>query len=134
MKKWFYAFEMVLIVALCAFSPLRLYAEQILHHGLMVDSEGSANDCLSCHDSALAGGVTSCTVKCNVMSSHSILTDYPPAINRKLYASVDAVRAQGVKIVNGKVTCISCHNLINPGKFHLAVEHPGICIICHIGW
>ncbi len=128
------AFEIMLTVALCVLFPTRAHAEQIMHHGITVESEGTAKDCLSCHDESLAGAVTFCTVKCNGLSSHSILKEYPPTKNRDLYASADMVAAQGIKIVSGKMTCISCHKLKNPRKFHLAVEQPQLCIICHIGW
>ncbi len=134
MSRWLLASEILLTVVLCTLSPTGLYAGQISHHGSMVDSEGSPQLCLSCHDESLAGNITFCTVKCTVLSSHSILKDYPPAKNSDLYAPVDMVAAQGIKIVNGKVTCISCHDLKNPRKFHLVVEHPELCVICHIGW
>ncbi len=124
------SFEMVLTVALCVFFSVTVHAEQILHHGIAVESEGTAQDCLLCHD----GYMTSSAFSYTVRSSHSILKNYPPVRDRRRYAPVAAVRMRGVKIVNGKITCISCHNLKNPEKFHLAVEKSKLCVICHIAW
>jgi hypothetical protein len=71
--------------------------------------------------------------KCAVETSHSILTDYPPARNRDEYASIEEVEAPGVRILDGKVTCISWHNLQNPSEPRLGTDARDLCQICHIG-
>jgi|WetSurMetagenome_2_1015567.scaffolds.fasta_scaffold302254_2 hypothetical protein len=119
-----------IMFAVCASTVL--FAEQIQHHGILVESEGTARDCVSCHDPSLAGDPRYCTTKCGIITSHSIDRDYPPVENRELYASLEEVTARGVKLINGKVSCVSCHNLNNPGRFHLVADSRELCIICHV--
>lgn len=68
------SFEMAVTVALCVFFSVTVHAEQILHHGITVESEGTAHDCLLCHDGYMTSSVFSYTVR----SSRSILKNYPP--------------------------------------------------------
>lgn len=125
---------LVFAAAGCFLAPPRLDAEQIDHHGVLAESEGSAKDCIACHDPSLAGSASYCTAKCGLVTSHSIDVDYPPANNRELYASSEEVTAKGIRLISGKVSCISCHNLKNPERFHLAADSRQLCIICHVGY
>ncbi len=120
---------LMLIALLPAASP----AGPVQHHGLTVESDGSSAQCLACHDGSTAGAVSYCTVQCDFRSSsHVIEKDYPPRRNRDSFASVAEVTAKGVKLINGKVTCISCHDLKNPARFHLIVNGDRkLCSICH---
>jgi predicted CXXCH cytochrome family protein len=108
-------------------------AEMVEHHGQSVEAEGAARDCLSCHDGSRASNVAICTVQCNFKTSHSILRPYPPKGKESQYASVADLAAKGIKLVDGKVTCISCHKLSSPAKKHLIRDEQGrMCTICHI--
>ena len=124
----------ILTAFLCIAVPLPLAAELVQHHYVLAESEGTASDCLSCHDPSLAGDAKYCTTKCGIIKSHSIEKEYPPAENRELYASLAEVTARGIKLIDGKLSCISCHNLKNPGRFHLAADGRELCIICHVGY
>ena len=126
----------VLFVAV-VFSVLLLRrpaAEVIPHHGNDVESEGRAEDCLMCHDGFVASSASPCTVQCDFRGSHSILKFYPPAGKELLYAPLDSLLAMGMKLENGKVTCISCHNLHNPGRYHLWIDNSEsrLCSTCHL--
>ena len=109
-------------------------AEQIIHHGVEVNYRGSASDCLACHDGGLARPVATCTVTCGYKTAHSLLKDYPPVKKRKKFVPAAVVKAKGIKFENGKVTCISCHNLKNPKRYHLVMENKKsrLCLACHI--
>jgi len=121
----------VLLAALVAASPA--FAKRVEHHGNTVEANGTADICISCHDGMLAQQVAICTVKCDFTTPHSIMKQYPPHGQRDSYASVSEVNAKGLKIVNGMVTCISCHDLKKQARFHLRVDDRGrLCVICHI--
>jgi hypothetical protein len=108
-------------------------AEKVEHHGNIVEAEGTAENCISCHDGLHARNVVFCTVKCDFSTPHSIMKKYPPIGKKASYASVAEVTAKGIRIVNGMVTCISCHNLKNQARLHLILDEKGrLCAICHI--
>ena len=108
-------------------------AEEVLHHGVSADSEGSVNDCLGCHDGTIGSTVTLSTMIGNFLGSHPVNRDYPPVGKSASYAPVEMVNSAGIRLVNGQVTCITCHNLKNQGKYHLAVTIDGsdLCFKCH---
>jgi predicted CXXCH cytochrome family protein len=125
--------SLLLALVLVAFFPAGSPAEQVEHHGVMIESEGTSSQCLSCHDGISATAVSYCTVKCDFRSSsHAIEREYPPGKNRDSYATAAAVTEKGVKLIEGKVTCISCHDLKNPARRHLITKSvKELCLICH---
>lgn len=110
-------------------------AELLDHHGKTVDSEGNAAYCLSCHDGKTAVKIPECTTTCTV-NVHKVLIAYPPPGKEKDFATQQAVLAAGVKLENGMVTCISCHDLKNQERFHFAIDATPfarkLCYACHI--
>lgn len=124
----------ILLLSFGVILPRVLHAEQIPHHGRMVEADAPARDCLSCHDGAGAPNIPTCTVRCVVTDSHSIEKNYPPAGKERLYAPLAAVQAKGIKIVAGKITCISCHNLRSKDRYLLVMDNAGsrLCLACHI--
>jgi len=106
---------------------------EILHHGNLVDSEGSAYDCLSCHDGVIASFIKFSTNIGIYFCNHPVNRDYPPAGKSDFYKPVDQVTGAGIKLLHGQVTCISCHNLKNLEKPHLAVplDKSDLCFSCH---
>jgi len=123
-----------LVIACCILSPLCAFAEQIAHHGVTADADAAANECISCHDGSLSHIVAFCRVLCDFSTPHSILKRYPPPGKQREYASAATVASKGIKLQNGLVTCISCHNLRNPAKNHLVVDNTNskLCLICHL--
>lgn len=124
---------LVLAAILSALSISAAGAEEILHHGLKADSEGSSTDCLSCHDGVLAKPVMLSVTVGNYFCSHPINRNYPPVNSQDAYRTVEQVTAAGIKLSNGQVSCISCHNLKNPNAPHLAVplDKSDLCFTCH---
>lgn len=96
-------------------------AERILHHGLEVESEG-ADKCLACHDGAVGPNITPCTNSCAVGSaaSHPVARSYPPPGKEAGYRPLAEVVRAGVRLQEGKITCLSCHDLTKNWKYHLS--------------
>lgn len=109
-------------------------AEEILHHEVMADSDGSVYDCLSCHDGTIGSSVTLSTMIGNFFSNHPVNRDYPPVGKSEFYVPEEMVAIAGIKLVNGQITCITCHDLKNQGKDHLvkSLDRSGLCFSCHI--
>lgn len=111
-------------------------AEGVLHNGFTVSKKASVSDCLNCHDGSIAKVVPVCMAEScfQTPGSHPVDTPYPPVKERNMYMSAAIVKAAGITLVNGLVTCVSCHNLANPGQFYLAIEidRSKLCLTCHI--
>lgn len=120
------------LLLLCGALPLR--AEQIPHHGESVNPRGSSEECLACHDGLIAGNVPVCTVDCSFNSAHPLSHRYPPRGKEGSFRPADSLKEAGIELVDGKVACISCHNLGNPGKGHLVMDNAGsrLCAACHV--
>ena len=103
-----------------------VFAEKINHQGVMADPDSSARECLSCHDGTVG--------KCNFQGPHSSLPAYPPRGKEHEYASIATLQASGIRLENGRMTCISCHNLRNSGARNLIKAKHGneLCGMCHI--
>lgn len=108
--------------------------------GARLDESSAA--CLTCHDGSLApdegipdlepgiwrhgGGYSS--------SSHPLGVDYREAMIRKRrdYREISTL-PDVVKLPDGKVECVSCHNLYSHNKHLLAISNEGsrLCLTCH---
>ncbi len=110
------------------------HSEQIEHHGQLVQIKGELDDCIVCHDGTAASHTPFCTVKCNFKSPHSVLKEYPPRGKEGEYAPISSLPEKGIRLFDGKITCVSCHDLANPDKNHLVVSNKGsnLCFGCHI--
>lgn len=101
---------------------------------MQADSEGSADHCLSCHDGSGGKKVRVCTTNCTI-NSHKFLVKYPPPGREKEFAPLHEVQTAGIKLENGMVTCISCHDLKNQQKYHFAIDTGSfaqkVCYACH---
>ena len=133
MKVLFEIRKMSLIALTGFFVAGSVYALAVSHHGYDVDTS-NVNACMGCHDGTIGKNVNYCTVGCNALSSHPIYKSYPPAGRSREFNSILSVRAQGIQLVNDQVVCISCHNIANQKKFHLAVDNSGskLCRVCHL--
>lgn len=109
------------------------HAERILHHGAPVEARGSFEECVVCHDGLIATRVDFCLNNCSFHSSHAVNCPYPPLGQRTGYASVETLRTAGITLVDGKVVCISCHDLGNTLPHHLIIDNGGsqLCLTCH---
>lgn len=107
-------------------------AEPVQHHGYVVNAMGNSRECLACHDGSMAKAVSSClNGRCPVGGSHPVDTPYPPAGHGGEYVPTIS---GNIKLLNGQVTCISCHNLQNPKPSHPSVDlaTTNLCLNCHI--
>jgi hypothetical protein len=45
-----------------------------------------------------------------------------------------AAEMAGIKFIDGRIDCISCHNLLNPDRYHLRIENrkSRLCLACHL--
>jgi predicted CXXCH cytochrome family protein len=126
------SFSLMLVVAAIFFASTAI-AEKVEHHGSAVEAEGTVESCIACHDGSIAGSVGFCTTECNVTTAHAINKRYPPKGKKTSYASARAVKAKGIRLANGMVTCISCHDLKNRVFDHLILDEKGrLCAVCHI--
>ncbi len=110
-------------------------ADEIDHHGATVKSEAGYQECLGCHDGVSAPSISPCLEKfCMLKTDHVINISYPPTEKTREYTSAAAAEMAGIKFVNGRIDCISCHDLLNPKKFHLRIEdfQSRLCLACHI--
>ncbi len=124
----------LMVFMLCLAWSMPVFAEQVSHHGTTAEVNGKAVICISCHDGSLAHVVSYCTVKCDFSTSHAILKRYPPPGKERDYAPAGVLAAEGIKLERDQVTCISCHDLKNPGENHLVRAKSGknLCRICHV--
>ena len=106
----------MLLVA-CASVPLANFIE---HQGKQVNIN-DVNTCLQCHDKMKD-------------HSHPVMVSYPPVGKEKEYVPVAKVERAGIKLVNGQVTCIACHDLTNPEPFHPIknIGNSELCLVCHL--
>jgi hypothetical protein len=107
-------------------------AEEILHHGSTVNSEAGYRECLSCHDGVVAPNISPCLGPvCKLKDDHSVNKPYPPPDKVQNFAPVGTAEIAGIKFVDGRIDCISCHNLLNPNRYHLRVENRN-SLACHL--
>jgi predicted CXXCH cytochrome family protein len=139
MRKILYVLSSLLGLLLLFLFMRTLSAETIAHHGYMVNAEGSPVECLACHDGSAATSVANCVgINCNLPkgspgNSHPVSKPYPPEGREDDYLPANQVTAAGIRLVNGQVSCISCHDLKNPGAQHLIINNgkSTLCLSCH---
>lgn len=102
-----------------------------------------SRDCLICHngnggkriDTAHKGGPGGHTGEmAKISARHPIGTDYA-----KASSSRDTMRKMGelpssMVLVDGRISCITCHDPLNRERFHLAekVSESTLCFTCHL--
>jgi predicted CXXCH cytochrome family protein len=117
---------LALATLLVPLSAERVFAEKISHQGVTADPDSAARECLSCHDGMIG--------PCNFKGPHAKLPAYPPKGKEREFSTTASITAAGVRLDNGRLTCISCHDLRGSGKNHLIKAGSGneICGLCHI--
>jgi predicted CXXCH cytochrome family protein len=114
-------------------APAQARAETVSHHTTTVEANGRAAVCISCHDGKTAKHVSFCAAKCDYAGSHAVMKDYPPAGRADKFAPATVLQAKGINLEDGKVTCISCHDLRKTGRYHLVMSNKQsrLCLACH---
>jgi predicted CXXCH cytochrome family protein len=113
--------------------PVR--SQEVDHFDHLVNLDGP-EQCLNCHDGTIGPDISFCTVDCgiDISSSHPAYRLYPYLRKPSEFASPSHLEAVGIKLTNGEVTCVSCHDLAQ-GRKHLLVfdnDHSRLCLTCHI--
>ena len=89
------------------------------------------SDCMKCHDKNGKMPVTVCLGdNCLYSKNHSVMGVYPPPGKAMDYAPVSAIEAAGCILEDGRITCLSCHDLTKPPP-HLIKKGDELCFICH---
>lgn len=109
-------------------------AGQVEHHGNTVNADGHASECIMCHDGAIAKAVTDCIgIRCNIsrINSHPVEKPYP---TKESFVQYGDVLRSGIKLDEGQVSCISCHDLRNQERGHPVIQNrsDNLCFKCHI--
>jgi len=120
-------------LAIAVFACTPVWADMVSHGGTMIDSEAGSVICLSCHDGNIAKSVSVCKIACGFKDSHTIDKAYPPRGKESSFNPAPSVISQGIKLPDGKITCISCHNLQSRAHSFLAsdIAKSKLCLICH---
>lgn len=123
----------LIIAAALVLGLALLYAADLNHHGRTVNSEGDTAYCMSCHAGPQGG-----PQKIIPYRSHKVMVVYPPPGRGQAFRPLQEVLAHGIRFEKGMVTCISCHDLHNEERNHLAIEtNTGgfaqkLCYVCHL--
>lgn len=133
-KGWRLAAKILPLAASAAALGALLFAADILHHGTMVNGAGSTADCLICHDGTR--DVPGRKGKITPVRSHKVLVPYPPPGRARAFYPLQTVLAAGIRLENGRITCISCHDLNNGKRNQLAIDTTEyaqkLCYVCHL--
>lgn len=93
-------------------------------------------ECLSCHDGTYTKGGnvrTSYHGGNTIGQSHPLGADYTLASLQRASLVKRHILDKRIILVDGRLSCISCHNMLNPAPLHLAVDNSGsqLCMTCH---
>jgi len=99
--------------------------------------------CMTCHDGSVSGDAGTTTLNMGIWrhesysgrNSHPVGVDYNRAWSRKKreYTPM-AMLPDTIVLPNGKVECVSCHNLYSDNEHLLSINNYGsrLCLTCHI--
>lgn len=121
---------LVVSVLVALLSLLRTATGNIYHE---TEASGilTMAQCLKCHDGSTGKLITICLGRdCLYLRNHSMMHPYPPATKVNDYASRAEIEQAGCVLEEGKITCLSCHDLTKPAP-HLIKSGDQLCLICH---
>lgn len=106
--------------------------EANIYHQTRADHILTLSECMACHSGGSSNRPVSICLNdhCLYTNDHPVLRSYPPAKNAYKFASAAEIQAAGCILENGKVTCLSCHDLTKPPP-HLIRDGDELCYICH---
>ena len=90
-------------------------------------------ECLECHDGITAKLIRTCSgSECIYLKEHPIMSPYPPPSDTgRRFAPRIEIEQAGCILEEGKITCLSCHDLTKPPPRTIK-EISKLCPICHI--
>lgn len=119
------------VVALIPFLSMLRSAVGNTYHESQAAGILTMAECLKCHDGSTGKMIALCLGnECLYLNNHSLMHPYPPARKANDYASRADIEQAGCILENGKVTCLSCHDLTRPPP-HLIRDGDQLCLICH---
>ncbi len=131
--------SLVHLLQACSWSILlagmAMSADGVEHHGSIVNSAAGYRECLTCHDGVVATDVSPCLGPvCMLKNDHPVDRTYPPRDKARDFAPAAVAEGAGVRFIDGRIDCISCHDLHNAGRFHLRIEERNsrLCLACHL--
>jgi predicted CXXCH cytochrome family protein len=98
-------------------------------------------ECLACHDGTLAkavnhrisdGDIDRVKSIETIKGAHPVGMNYDSFARSKEYVP-SKILAANIILINGRVGCVSCHNLLGKNDKYLVVENTksGLCFSCH---
>jgi len=108
------------------------FGEANLSHQTSASGILTMQECLECHSGVAARKPISICLDdhCLYTKNHSMMHIYPPPGKEMRYASVFEITQAGCILEDGKITCLSCHDLTKPPP-HLIKSGADLCFICH---
>jgi hypothetical protein len=131
-KTWL---NIALLLCFLGMAAIIAYADTVDHHGFQVSTEATYTECLSCHDGVLAPAVSVCLgTICTFQDSHPVNKYYPPPDRMREFAPATVAEMAGVKFVDGRIDCISCHELTATDRYYLRITNwkSRLCLACHL--
>lgn len=136
------AITLVIVIITLIISTIDCLADikfRVVHFGELVDNESGSSDCLSCHDGLAVKEVGfqnwSHRSSADPLGSHPIEAPYPSEWSGSTkFALIPEIQKSGLRLLEGKVTCITCHDLRlqNRGKFlPVSMKGSALCLTCH---
>lgn len=123
------------ILVTSLFASAALAGSTVNHFGFAVDDEASMVACIFCHNGKMAKDVSMCTEEkmCVIYAKHVVDVRYPTASSDGRYAPVEEITRKGLRLVEGKIGCATCHSLTSKNQHLLiiAAEQDQICRSCH---
>ena len=104
-----------------------------LYHQTKAANILTMKECLECHDSITAKLIRTCSgSECMYLKEHPIMSPYPPPSGSgRRFAPRIEIEQAGCILEEGKITCLSCHDLTKPPPRTIK-EISKLCPICHI--
>lgn len=124
----------LLVTAVAACAAMLSFCGNNPYHLTQAAGVLTMQDCLKCHKGSPAKPVSICLGDdCLYSKSHSLMHPYPPRKNSGDYAPLRDIEKAGCILENGKITCLSCHDLTKPPP-HLIQQGDKLCSICHLNY
>lgn len=113
--------------------PSIVAAASVEHHGISADPDNS-QECIGCHDGTVGNKASVCTTKCSALTAHPVFTPHDAGNARTRLQPRSLAASRGIRFEDGRVTCISCHDIRNSRENHLIMDNSGssLCLACHI--
>ncbi len=131
-----YCYSLLIAGTTVLLGAMSLHAQEIRHVDTLIEV-GDPKICFTCHYGTMANDINPCTeIDCLLTpkTSHPVFKRYPPAGKESKFSPAVKVEAAGIKLTNGEVTCISCHDLMNRHDHHLVIDNRQgrLCQTCHL--